>query len=86
MSSRRLQNGRGDRIPTKFLLVSDTQDVFPTPIFDGTSPFYEPLAKCDVFIHAGDMSSYGRTEEYEAIVDWLKHDVKAEVKIVVAGK
>ena len=73
----------GRLISTKFLLVSDTQGVYPLDP-DSGSPFRDPLPDCDVLVHAGDMSSFGKEKEYTAFFQWLC-GINAEVKIVIAG-
>ncbi len=70
-------------IPTKFLLISDTHDVYPSDT-DSQSPFRNPLPGCDVLIHAGDMTDNGREAEYQKFLDWICK-INAEVKIIIAG-
>ncbi|KAL7266084.1 hypothetical protein RUND412_011384 [Rhizina undulata] len=69
-------------IKTRLLLVSDTHNNVPTP--KSKSPFRKPLPKCDVLIHAGDMTNLGRLGDYEKVLSWIK-EVDAELKLVIAG-
>ena len=42
------------------------------------------VPKCDILIHAGDVSGRGRKEEIVDFLDWYaKHD--AEYKVLIAG-
>ncbi|OQV12042.1 putative Metallophosphoesterase domain-containing protein 1 [Hypsibius exemplaris] len=69
-------------VKTRLLIVSDTHSHAPKK--SKTSPFPDPIPRCDVFIHAGDMTNLGKKSELEQVVDWIAK-IEAELKIVIAG-
>lgn len=66
-------------------MISDTHTVLPFNTTVRGKAYRHPLPKCDIFLHAGDLTKIGRKAEHEFIVDMLKKDVQAEIKIVIAG-
>lgn len=45
---------------------------------------YPEIRPCNIFVHAGDLTARGSTEELDRAVDWLL-SIQAEYKVVVAG-
>lgn len=45
---------------------------------------YPDIPPCDIFIHAGDLTSRGTREELDAAFGWISK-VPAEYKVVIAG-
>lgn len=66
-------------------MVSDTHTETPHPSPSIHKPYRHPLPKSDIFLHAGDLTKIGRQAEHQIVVDMLKKDVQAEIKIVIAG-
>lgn len=62
-------------------LVSDTHNVVPLPT---SRVFRTPLPKCDVLIHAGDMTNTGSIHGFESTLGWIEK-ADAELKIIIAG-
>ncbi|KAI8340622.1 Metallo-dependent phosphatase-like protein [Chlamydoabsidia padenii] len=60
---------------TRFVCMSDTH---------GKTSFKFDVPDGDVFIHAGDLTRYGRASEFEPTIDWIK-TLPHKVKIVTAG-
>ena len=100
MISSRVNSGLGKRILTKphkrslsglmsaattakvrMFLVSDTHNAIPLPT---SRVFRTPLPKCDVLIHAGDMTNTGSIQGFESTLGWIK-EADAELKIIIAG-
>lgn len=72
-----------ERIKTRFLVISDTHNL----AFDdaGEIPLRSPLPACDVLIHAGDLTRYGKTlADYENGLHMLR-TIPAELKLVIGG-
>ncbi|CUS11160.1 unnamed protein product [Tuber aestivum] len=65
----------------RMFLVSDTHSMVPLP---ASRVFRIPLPKCDVLIHAGDMTNTGEIFGFERTLDWIK-EADAELKIIIAG-
>lgn len=66
-------------------MVSDTHTTTPHLSANHNKAYRHPLPKSDIFIHAGDLTKLGYLPEHQTIVDMLKRDVDAELKIVIAG-
>ncbi|GAM38162.1 40S ribosomal protein [Talaromyces pinophilus] len=70
---------------TRICILSDTHTETPHIRTFIHKPYRHPLPKSDIFLHAGDLTKVGRQEEHQIVVDMLKKDVHAEVKIIIAG-
>lgn len=70
---------------TRICIVSDTHTQTLHQSSSIHKPYRHPLPKSDIFLHAGDLTTVGRQAEHEVVVDMLKKDVDAEIKIVIAG-
>lgn len=66
-------------------MLSDTHTLTPHPTDTHTKAYRYPLPKADIFLHAGDLTNQGALAEHQIIVDMLKNDVDAELKLVIAG-
>ncbi|KAI9791811.1 MAG: hypothetical protein M1816_003356 [Peltula sp. TS41687] len=60
---------------TRLLLLSDTHTSLPRT----------PLPRADIALHAGDISMMGHHDEYVKILTFLRDDVDAALKLVIAG-
>jgi Calcineurin-like phosphoesterase len=65
-------------------MISDTHTATPHPA-GSAKPYRYPFPKSDIFLHAGDLTRIGRQSEHEVMVEMLKKDVDAELKLVIAG-
>ena len=65
----------------RIFLVSDTHNAIPLPT---SKVFRTPLPKCDVLIHAGDMTNTGSIFGFESTLGWIE-EADAELKIIIAG-
>lgn len=70
-------------VKTRFCIISDTHNQSPG---SESSPFAyrRPLPAADVLLHAGDLTTTGRMEEYLETFDVLAA-ADAKLKIVIAG-
>ena len=77
-------------VKTRFCLISDTHTQVPIPLSPSPSPisttsaYRSPLPRCDVLLHAGDLTECGTAHEFETAFQTLA-DAPAELKIVIAG-
>ncbi|SAM03389.1 hypothetical protein [Absidia glauca] len=60
---------------TRFVCMSDTH---------GKTAFKFDIPDGDVFIHAGDLTRYGRHSEYEPTINWIK-SLPHKIKLITAG-
>lgn len=75
----------------RILLISDTHSGFIN-VDNPSSPhfasdeysFQPPFPQADILIHTGDLTMYGRPEEYRQALDMLA-SIPAELKLVIAG-
>jgi 3',5'-cyclic AMP phosphodiesterase CpdA len=58
----------------RIVCVSDTHNDDPT----------DQIPAGDVFIHAGDMTDYGKPEELDKAFEWIRK-LPHQLKIVIAG-
>lgn len=65
----------------RLFLISDTHCEIPSK---NAPIFRTPLPRCDIFIHAGDMTFTGKLSEYQRTLSWIK-TIDAELKIIIAG-
>ncbi|OKL59659.1 hypothetical protein UA08_05381 [Talaromyces atroroseus] len=72
-------------VKTRVCMISDTHTATPFPAGALNKAYRYPLPKSDIFLHAGDLTRTGRQAEHEVIVDMLRRDVDAELKLVIAG-
>ncbi|MCJ1246322.1 hypothetical protein MMC30_003529 [Trapelia coarctata] len=71
-------------IKTRFCLISDTHARAPFPPTDTEHGYRLPLPSADVLLHAGDLTTTGKLDEYKVTLDMLKA-ADAGLKIVIAG-
>ena len=75
----------GDRIKTRFLIISDTHSAVLGQVTKKTHVVAgAPLPKADVLLHCGDLTMIGHLSEYEKTLDMLE-SIDAGLKLVIAG-
>ena len=72
------------RIKTRFLIISDTHSQPLFPASDVKHAYRYPLPQADVLLHCGDVTEYGRLDEYKKALAMLA-SADAELKLVIAG-
>jgi hypothetical protein len=71
-------------VPTRFLVISDTHNYEFKNSGWVDSPFCQPVPKCDVLLHCGDLTMVGGVPKYKRVLEMLK-EIPAELKLVIAG-
>jgi Calcineurin-like phosphoesterase len=71
-------------VSTRFMVISDTHNYQIEDAELAHSPFREPVPKCDVLLHCGDLTEVGGVPQYKRVLEVLKK-VPAELKLVIAG-
>ncbi|KAH3983681.1 hypothetical protein HBI56_076230 [Parastagonospora nodorum] len=75
----------GDRIKTRFLIISDTHSAAPGQVTRKTDVVASaPLPKADVLLHCGDLTMVGHLSEYDKTLNMLE-TIDADLKLVIAG-
>ncbi|KAI9371527.1 Metallo-dependent phosphatase-like protein [Aspergillus egyptiacus] len=69
---------------TRFLLLSDTHTLTPSPRTATSIPYRHPLPPSQVLLHAGDLTKVGLKSEHALTLSMLTAH-PAELKIVIAG-
>jgi len=72
------------KIPTKFLIISDTHNFSFGDAEEVNGVFKHPLPKADVLLHCGDLTSVGGVPSYKKLLHMLG-TIDAELKLVIAG-
>lgn len=70
--------------PARFMIISDTHSHDFKDRANEDVPFQHPLPRCDVLLHAGDLTNRGTTKELEQVINMLG-SIDAELKLVIAG-
>lgn len=69
---------------TRFLVISDTHNFQFGDAEKSDGHLRQPLPKCDVLLHCGDLTMWGTIEEFKDCIGMLGQ-IDAELKLVIGG-
>ena len=72
------------RIPTKFLIISDTHNFDFDDATQNIRPFQLPTPKADVLLHCGDLTQVGGISCFKKALKMLA-SIDAELKLLIPG-